>query len=217
MVLKTLVVLLITLLFTGCASIPPEAPALSVELGKRISAIEDANIKLLNRFFDQKRDDVDKFIENEWVPTFAQTFFSNQVVSNAWNSIVENNNKKERLDFIVNVGTKLQKKINAKRVELIEPLNVLEQKITQSIRAQYTQARSINNSISSFLLSAAEVEKNRDTYLNMIGITDEKISKAIDTTDEIVSELLTKSQDVEEKTDKADAFITKIKSLKDSI
>jgi uncharacterized protein YceK len=40
---------LITL--NGCATIPSEAPELSMELGKRISALEEANINLLYRFF----------------------------------------------------------------------------------------------------------------------------------------------------------------------
>ena len=44
---------IIILSLSACVSIPSEAPELSVELGKRISAIEDSNITLLNRFFDQ--------------------------------------------------------------------------------------------------------------------------------------------------------------------
>lgn len=56
-------IFLVTLI--GCASIPKEAPELSLELGKQISSMEKANITLLNRFFDQKRSDIDKFIENE--------------------------------------------------------------------------------------------------------------------------------------------------------
>lgn len=43
-------VLLLGLLIFGCASIPPEAPRLSAELGQRIAAIENANLTLLHRF-----------------------------------------------------------------------------------------------------------------------------------------------------------------------
>jgi len=217
MMVKKLAMLLIAFLFVGCASIPPESPELSIELGKRISAIEDANIKLLHRFFDHKRKDVDTFLESEWVPTFTETFFSNQIVSSAWNSIVQGNNKEKRLDFLVTVGKKLQNKINSKRVELMEPLTILEQKIANSIRSEYSQARAINSSISSFLLSASEVEQNRNRYLDMLGMTDIKISKAIDTTDNIVSELLQKGKNVSQKVDKAEAFISQINSLKDSL
>jgi len=121
------------------------------------------------------------------------------------------------LDFLVTVGKKLQNKINSKRVELMEPLTILEQKIANSIRSEYSQARAINSSISSFLLSASEVEQNRNRYLDMLGMTDIKISKAIDTTDNIVSELLQKGKNVSQKVDKAEAFISQINSLKDSL
>ena len=54
------------LFISGCATIPSEAPQLSGELGKRISAIEKSNLTLLHKFFDLKRNEVDKFIEKEW-------------------------------------------------------------------------------------------------------------------------------------------------------
>ena len=81
--IESLCVFLTAVFLSGCASIPPEAPELSMELGNRISAIEDAHITLLNRFFDQKRSDVDEFIEEEWVPVFAEEFFSNPAIADA--------------------------------------------------------------------------------------------------------------------------------------
>ncbi len=215
--LKKLGFLIVPCLFVGCASIPPEAPELSTELGKRISAIEESNIKLLNKFFDQKREEVDKFIENEWIPEFAENIFSNEKISRDWDVIVNENNKKDRLTFIIKLGPKLQKKINDKRLELIKPLDLLERTIEKEIRMEYTQAKAINNSISSLLLSASNVTENRNRYLEMVGITDGKIGKVIDKTDDIVSELLDKGKDASDKADKAKAFISNVKSLRDSI
>ena len=183
--LKKLGILVVLLILVGCASIPPEAPELSAELGKRISAIEDSNITLLKRFFDQKRREVDKFIEEEWVPEFAEQFFSNQTISAAWNTIVREDDKQQRLMFLVKTGPKLQKKINEKRLELIQPLDDLERRIEKQIRDEYAQARAINNSITSFLVSSTEVVENRNRYLEMVGVTDDKIGKIIDKTDNI--------------------------------
>ncbi len=214
---KQLSMLAVLSVLVGCASIPPEAPELSVELGKRISAIEDSNITLLNRFFDQKRREVDRFIEDEWVPTFAEEFFSNDAISKAWNTIVREDDKKQRLTFLVKVGPKLQKKINEKRLELIQPLDALERRIEKNIRDDFSQARAMNNSITSFLLSAAEVAENRNRYLEMAGVTDEKIGKLIDETDDAVSDLLGKTKDGKDKIDRTDEFLKKVKSIRDSI
>ena len=109
------------MLIGGCASIPPEAPELSTELGKRIAEIEHSHITLLRKFFDQKRDEVDKFIVEEWVPTFAEEFFSDPRIADVWDTIVSENDPQERLKFISLLGPKLQAKINLRRLELIKP------------------------------------------------------------------------------------------------
>ena len=215
--LKKLGILVVLLILVGCASIPPEAPELSAELGKRISAIEDSNITLLKRFFDQKRREVDKFIEEEWVPEFAEQFFSNQTISAAWNTIVREDDKQQRLMFLVKTGPKLQKKINEKRLELIQPLDDLERRIEKQIRDEYAQARAINNSITSFLVSSTEVVENRNRYLEMVGVTDDKIGKIIDKTDDAVADLVEKVDEAKDKIDRAEEFLKKVRSIRDSI
>lgn len=205
------------LTLAGCASIPPEAPGLSAELGKRISAIEDSNITLLKRFFDQKRREVDKFIEDEWVPEFASQFFSNQTVSKAWDTIVRENDKKQRLLFLIKTGPRLQKKINEKRVELIRPLDDLERRIEEKIRNEYAQARALNTSITSFLLSASKVTETRNRYLELAGVSDDQIGKLIDKTDDAVSDLVGKAGDVKDKVNRAEEFLGKVRSIRDSL
>lgn len=215
--IKFILVLMTFFIFTGCASIPSEAPQLSQELGKKITSIESANIKLLNKFFDQKRAEVDRFINEEWIPTFANNMFSNPRIEKVWTTIVREDNKEDRLKFLIKLGPKLLKEIDNKRVELISPLNQLEKSIEKKIRIEYSQARAINNSISSFLVSASEVEKNKERYLNMFGVTNGKIGKVIDQTDDIVTTLLSKTGDIRDKVEKSEKYINKIKSLRDSI
>lgn len=201
----------------GCVSFPPEVPELSVELGNRILAIETSNIALLHRFFDRKRNEIDRFIEQEWVPTFAEEFFSTEYIADVWDTIVSENNKQDRLRFIISTGPKLQEKINSKRLELIKPLDDLERRIENMLRAEYAQARAINNSITSFLISASKIVENRNRYLGMVGITDEKMADFIDETDNAVSGLLKKTKDSQEKVDAAKEYIKKIKSIKGNI
>lgn len=217
MYLKKLIIWIIPLIFVGCVSIPPEAPELSQELGKKISAIENANIKLLNKFFDQKRKEVDNFVNEEWTPLFAEKIFTNKKVATIWDKIVSENNKQDRLMFLIKMGPKLQLQINKKRQELIAPIDELERAIEKQLRSEYSQAKAINNSISSLLLSSSEVSENRNRYLNMIGLTNEKMEKTIDKTDYLISSLLKKTSGSIEKVEKANEYIKKMKSLRDSI
>lgn len=214
---KYIMVAICLILISGCTTIPTEAPSLSSELGKRISALESANVTLLNRYFDQKRLEVDRFIQDVWLPEFANEFFQKPFMVNAWDTIVSEDDKQQRFMFLMKTGPKLQEVLNQKRIELIQPLDELERHITRSIKAEYEQARAINNSITSFLLSASELAENRDRYLEMIGVTDNKLSTIIDKTDSAVSSLLEDGNKANEKINSADKFVNKIKDIKESI
>ncbi|MEL0642371.1 hypothetical protein V6260_17365 [Pseudoalteromonas aliena] len=214
---KYIMVAICLILISGCTTIPTEAPSLSSELGKRISALESANVTLLNRYFDQKRLEVDRFIQDVWLPEFANEFFQKTFMVNAWDTIVSEDDKQQRLMFLMKTGPKLQEVVNQKRIELIQPLDELERHITRSIKAEYEQARAINNSITSFLLSASELAENRDRYLEMIGVTDDKLSTIIDKTDSAVSSLLEDGNKANEKINSAGKFVNKIKDIKESI
>ena len=80
--MKNLKILLVIFILTlvGCSNIPKEAPELSIELGKKIKTLEDSHINLVGSYFDMKRDLVNKFFEDEWIPKFANEFFSNSLV-----------------------------------------------------------------------------------------------------------------------------------------
>jgi len=207
----------VMVLLAGCATIPPEAPELSTELGNRINAIQDANLTLLHRFFDLKRGDVDRFIQNEWVPTFAEEIFSDPKMKTTWDTIVKENNPADRLKFLVITGPKLQEQINKKRTELISPLDDLERRIEQEIRDEYEQARSINNSITSFLLSASKVAENRNRYLEMAGVTDAKVGQTIDKVNDAVGDLLSTGKEAKDKITKAEEYLTKLREIRDSL
>lgn len=201
---------------SGCTTFPSEAPTLSAELGKRIESLEKANIRLLRTFFDQKRTRVDEFIEEEWLPVFSNQFFQKPKMARAWNTVVAENNKPQRTKFIIKVGTKLQQEINKKRVELIRPLDELEKRMVNTLKAEYGQAKAVNNSITSLLLSASKVTENRDRLLAKAGLSQEKITKALDETDEIVSKLLGGAKTAEAKVAMAEEYLDKLKELKNS-
>ena len=191
-------ILLTTLTLAGCASIPPEAPELSAQLGARISSLEAAHVRLLQEFFLEKTRKVDDFVQEVWVPLFAQEFFGDPDVDAVWKQVVQSQDPKDRIKFITLVGPKLQQKINEKRIELIRPLNELEATITNKLKSEYDQARAINNTLTAFLYSASKVEENRKRYLDMIGITDKEVDKFINETDEAVSELVAAAGTIED-------------------
>lgn len=215
--LKKVGLLLFIFYLSGCVSIPPEAPELSIELGKRITAIESANLTLLHRFFDQKRVEVDRFIEKEWLPEFSENFFNKENTSKIWNEVVKSKNKQDRIKFILIAGPAIQTQINNKRSELVGEIDSLEREVQRKIEAEYNQVRSINNVLTSFLTGAAEVNENRSRYMEMVGVEDSKVDKLINDTDQIVNNLLDTSNDADDKVTKAKEFKEKIQKLRTEV
>lgn len=209
--------MLLICISTSCVSIPKQAPELSVELGKKVSSLESSHINLLRSYFEQRRERVDEFVESTWLPLFAENFFTNPQIKAAWDQIVQSKDPKERLDFLLFVGPQLLEVINEKRRELIAPLDELERDLEAAIRNDYNLARSMNNSLTSFLESAVKVKEDQQRYLDMIGVTDEKVSKAIDDADEVLEDLVSKADKIEDYTDKAESYKKKFKEIRDKI
>ena len=207
------IVLAASLIIGGCASIPAEAPELSAQLGSRISSLEAAHVRLLQEFFSEKRRRIDDFIQATWVPIFAKEFFDEPRVNEVGSQVVKSEDPKDRIKFITLVGPKLQVKINGKRVELIQPLDVLESTIKNRLKSEYDQTRAINNTLTAFLQSASKVEKNRKRYLEMIGITDKEVDKFVNETDKAVSELVTATRSIEDRTKDAENYRAKINEI----
>lgn len=213
----SIILILVTVSFAGCATVPKEAGQLSAELGKQISSIEDSHISLLNKYFKGKKNEIDNFIKDEWAPLLTKKFFENSEISDAWNTVVTNNDKTEREEFLAMAGNAIQKQVTRKRLELLKPLEDLEDALEREIRLAYNRAYSMNNTITSFLFSTSELTENQNRYLEMIGVTDKKISKVIDESDNIVSKILSIKDIAESELNTLKSYKEHIQSLIDQL
>ncbi|MDN3378712.1 MULTISPECIES: hypothetical protein [unclassified Pseudoalteromonas] len=216
-VLQALLAATLTINVSACVSIPAEAPELSVELGKHLGRLEKANIALLNKFFDLKRQEVNRFIETDWLPMFAKEVFSEPNFQNAWNQIINGGDKADQLRFVIMLGPKLLKKMDKARSDMQEPLNELEAAMETKIRREYTQAKAINNSLTSFLTSAAEVVESQNRYLAMTGIDEEAIASTIQRADAIVSGALSNLEKADDYSSELTKYKQKLSELKDKL
>ncbi|WP_289022560.1 hypothetical protein [uncultured Salegentibacter sp.] len=189
--------IIIAISLVSCASIPREAPVLSQQLNTEIQELENSHLGLVHSFFELKRKNAKDYINTVWLPLYAEKYFRQQDISNMWNMVVNEGNPEDRLQFILATAPALQEEINLQYETMIAPLDKLEYKLEQALKEKYTNARSINNTITSFLFSASEIDENRQRYLNMIGISDDKISKTINETALITEKMLNTANSVD--------------------
>lgn len=180
----------VTLLgLSGCSSLPQQAPELSAEIGLQIMETKASHLALLNQFIIQKRSSVDDFITKVWIPEFAKNVFKKPSVSKEWDRVVESNNKTQRLIFITGLGTLLQKKINAKRIELMHPVDELEHHLVSHLYNHYDDMLTANSTLTLFLNSSLSIKERQNKTLQKLHINNinEKMLIADDIVAKIVS------------------------------
>ncbi|MCF8243222.1 MAG: hypothetical protein K9J16_17735 [Melioribacteraceae bacterium] len=200
----------------GCASIPPEAPKLSSELGERISQLENSNLSLLHKYFDFKRKAVDEFMELEWAPLFIKNFYDKPNIIKTWDEIVSSNNPEDRIKFLKLTQKDILNTIYKKRQTMINALNEIEKSIEDNIRKEFLLAKSVNNSITSYLLSASEVATNRDRLLNTIGVKEDSITNILESIDKATKQITEVSDTAESATNKIDSYINELTEIKNT-
>jgi len=205
--------LLLALALSACASIPPEAPRLSSELGGRLRALEDAHLALLHHYMDERRARVDEFLDREWTPHFAGEFFDDPQMISAWEEVVQSASAEERTRYLLTVAPIMIEEIEAKRQEMLQPLDEVEREITRRLREEYLQAKAINNALTAFLASASQVDQTRREYLALAGVDEQELRSVVRQTDEAVEGLAVRRRKAEDVVASAQEYLQRMKEL----
>jgi hypothetical protein len=219
--------------FAACGErIPAEAPALSEQLGLEIESVRKSHVSAIQQVFALKRDEVNRFYSETWLPVFADAYFKSDAIKEARDWVTscpsltaaehkeaeaqakrKINCRDEMLQFVVRSGPVLQKEMEQQKAAIIAPLDELERALLGTLEAKYAEVKAINTSITAFLFSAAEVTATRDRYLKKAGVTDAKIDEAVTRVDGIVSEFLSAAKKVEERAEPAKTYRDKLNTL----
>lgn len=209
-----LLILLFTALLVGCSSIPKEAPLLSTELGKRIKRTQEINQVLIKSYFTLKKSLAEEYLYKEYLPYVAKDFFSDSDMEKIWIKIVNNGNKEERMEYILFLAPKLQKIINEKRLELLGPLDDLENLILDNMNQEYNNIYLINDSLTSYLEVSFKSELKKQALLERANISQDKIDDIIIKVDDASSNLVSSSENIP---NKIKEFKEKIESIKKGV
>ena len=152
----------------GCTSIPSETVELSAELGRQINVARSAHLAAVRSYFGERKNRIDRFVSREWLPVFAENVFNQPTIKAAWLRIVQQGSEKERLDFIVGLGPRLQRRIDGKRTELTQPILEAERLLISEIDAHYQDMTTANATLTSFLASSADLDQTRARLVGKI-------------------------------------------------
>jgi hypothetical protein len=200
-------------MLAACATVPRAAPELSVELTGRIQATRTAHVALVRLYMDEKRATVDRFVMNEWAPRFASEAFQNPAVAEAWRDVVNSRDDAERTDFIVGLGPRLQRQINEKRLELMQPLDEVERTIVRRIEDNYNEMLAMNATLTGLLEAGAEATETQARLVRRLD-AEQKLPQYLEQADEIVSLLVGKVDAFEANRARIEALLRQLQALK---
>jgi hypothetical protein len=186
-----LVLALLEPLACGCASIPREAPILSGELGTRIQETRSAHKSAVRLYLDAKRTEVNEFVDREWVPQFTTEVFGSEAVASQLERVLGSGSASERGELIVGLGQRVQTKINAKRRELLAPLDEAELAILRRLDEHYDQMLSINLTLTALLDANAKASQTQDRLLKILDAKGE-LPSLLEKAEEMVSLIVEK-------------------------
>lgn len=172
--------LILVISLCACVSVPKESVELSKNLGMSIQETQRTHIALLKSFFDEKRDKVDLFLNEVWIPEFSNQFYNIPAVQNAWDDVCASGDSQERRAFVVNLGTKIQERINKKRAELIAPLDEAERLLEEELLVHYNDLQVSNTILTNYLASAAKVKATQVEILNALGVNEKEYRSTLD-------------------------------------
>lgn len=104
----------------------------------------------------QRQKELDIFLNDNWLPMSLERLFSKQNVSRAWDVIVREDDKKQRVVYMTKLAEKMLIKAKNKKIELTFPLTEFENRSSQDIMNFYKDMRTILNDIVKNQLTAKQ-------------------------------------------------------------
>ena len=139
--------------------------------------LESSHLALIQNFFDGKRKEVRAFIDYDWAPLFAENFFNQPAIAQAWNEIVASDDKEARLEFITLVAPEIVFQTEKAYQKIIEPMEELESHLVRAIRNKYDYSFEMNRTLTDYLSTASKTSEIRWNYLQKVGMNPQTMNE----------------------------------------
>lgn len=227
------ILLLLIVLFSGCAQVPKESVELSATIGRDIAVTHDAHVQLAKLLFDRMKQDVNRFVDEIYAPYQIKTAMERQ------KKLADSADQKERnksLLLAINAAFKpgaseklqgkvlkgmgsLVKKINndieKMRSDLLTPLDEQEKEVLGSINRAYLQMHYANSIVTGHLSSVAKVHEAQSDLLEEFGVERDlrkNIGEGVASASVKIASLVDDAEKVQNKLTKAESTAASLKT-----
>ena len=177
-----IILLLTTLLVSGCARLPVESITLSDTVGKDLAVLHIAHINLVRQYFSLMSDNINAFVDDEYRPfIISQTITELNLIEELKNATTDSS-ELDPLDIMEVYTEEVINQIENFRRELLAPIDQHENTVLSDLELTYTMMRNANATITAHLRSVRGVHEVQSRLLGELGLpTDlrERISTSV--------------------------------------
>lgn len=165
---RLLLPMLLILSLSACASVPREVVELSYAMGADLDEVQRTHEALIRLHFDDLRRRTDDFLVTEWQPTYLRRFIQEGELV----ALATDPDPNEVLGGVQDWTEVAIEEIQAKRHELLDPLDVQEQDLLETVGAAFARLRTANATITAHLSSIRAVDEAQGDALARLGLGD---------------------------------------------
>jgi len=179
--IRSIAIVFIILGISSCASIPASTATLSQELISEANSMHQLNIALVNKLFDERKDKVNDFINNQYIPSYVKNFEA-KIPPGVDVSAELANILKSVMPVINRKRDSLQGLLDVQRNEMITSLNTnfasyqqasatLQNLISSAVKLKQSEANTLQQiqSLTNTNLNVGKIQNHLDSLLIKTG------------------------------------------------
>lgn len=156
LIIKSILIVFVAVSITACASIPASTVTLSQEVISEADSMHKLNIALVNQLFDERKDKVNDFINNQYIPSFVKNFEA-KIPAGVDVKAQLPNILKSVMPVISRKRDSLQGLVDAQRTQVITSLN-----------ESYTNYQRASSTLQNLISSAVKLKQSETNTLAQI-------------------------------------------------
>ncbi len=156
LIMKSILFVSILIGVVACASIPASTVTLTEEVVSEANSMHNLNIALVNQIFDERKQKVNDFINNQYIPTFVKNFES---------KIPADIDVKAQLP---NILKSVMPVISRKRDSLQGLLDVQRNQMINSLNESYSNYQRATTTLQNLISSAVKLKQSEANTLAQI-------------------------------------------------
>ena len=155
-IIKSILTIGLCIGIASCASIPASTATLSQQVIEEADAMHKLNLALIQQLFDERKNKVDDFINNQYIPAFTKNF---QAKIPAGVDVSAE---------LPNILKSVMPVINRKRDSLHNLLDTQKNQMVASLNTSYTSYQQASSTLQNLISSAVKLKASETTALAQV-------------------------------------------------